>query len=205
MKQLIVTILSMSTIWSNAQKIDTIIHAPNYTSYFSYKLHEPVFVVYKLFKGGGNCSRVKDRFITDNLPNSAKASDYASSGYDEGHECNSADFAYDCKLQETTFRFYNCTPQTPALNRGIWKHYETLVRKESQTDSLLIICGNVFGSKTIGKDKIAVPVQCWKVVYKLKDHTLLHSLIFPNDNSQSVTNITVDALRQYYPKLQLPF
>jgi len=186
-------LLIVSNSWG--QTIDTVIHATNYTSYYSYKLHNPIFVVYKLYKGGGSCSRVKDRFITDNLPNSATASDYAGSGYDEGHLCNSADFAYDCKLQEATFRFYNCTPQTPALNRGCWKHIETTVRKESQTDSLLIICGNIFGSKTIGKG-VAIPSYCFKIVYRKGE--VIHSLLFPNDNSQSFRTVSVDSLRGLY-------
>jgi DNA/RNA endonuclease G (NUC1) len=185
------------------QTIDTIIHAPNYTSYYSCKLHNPLFVIYKLYKGGGSCSRVSDKFITDNVLNSATAADYAASGYDEGHLANSKDFAYDCKLQEATFRFYNCVPQTPALNRGIWKKWETTVRQESQRDTLTIICGSVFGDKTIGKDKVSVPSQCWKIVYSKGQ--LLHSLIFPNDNSQSVRTITVDSIRGYYPQIKLPF
>ena len=32
-------------------------------------------------------------------------------------------------------------PQTIKLTRGIWKVYETEIRKISQRDSLLIICG----------------------------------------------------------------
>jgi endonuclease G len=142
MKQLLFIFIALQIVTvSQAQTVDTVIHKDNYTSYYSYSLHNPLFVVYKLFKGGGSCSRINDRFITDNLPLSATAKDYAASGYDEGHLADSKDFAYDCKLQEETFRFYNCVPQTPALNRGIWKHFETLIRKESQTDSLLIIAG----------------------------------------------------------------
>ena len=186
-------------------KIDTVIKYPNYTSYFSYKLHEPVFVVYKLYKGGGNCSRDKDRFTDGGLKYSAEPIDYAGNGYDEGHLANSKDFAYDCKLQEATFRFFNCVPQTPALNRGCWKVLETKIRQESQKDSLLIICGSLFSDKAIGKDNIAVPSFCWKIAYKLKDNSLLHSMAFPNNNSQSYKNISVDSIRQYYPKLSLPF
>jgi DNA/RNA endonuclease G (NUC1) len=148
-------------------------------------------VVYKLYKGGGTCSRSGDTFKTDGLPHSATASDYAHNGYDEGHEANAEDFAFDCKKQEQTFRFYNCVPQTPRLNRGCWKQLETLVRKESQKDSLQIICGNIYGKKTIGKNKIAVPDFCYKIVYSLTTHKLLYCRLFPNDNSDSFRDVSV--------------
>jgi len=164
-------------------KADTIIRTPIYTSYFNYSLHEPLYVVYPLYKGGGDCDRAGDVFKTDSLPYSATANDYAHNGYDEGHFANAEDFAFNCALQRMTFRFYNCTPQTPALNRGVWKQLETLVRKESQTDSLLIICGNIFGHKKIGKNKIAVPSFCYKIVYSLTTHKIIHCRLFPNDNS----------------------
>jgi endonuclease G len=189
-KILLITIPSIFSIWSYGQiKADTVIKTPIYTSYFNYSLHEPLYVVYSLYKGGGNCSRAGDAFVTDNLPNSATSDDYYHSGYDEGHEANSKDFAFNCALQKMTFRFYNCVPQTPRLNRGVWKHLETLVRKESQTDSLLIICGNIFGDKKIGDNKIAVPDYCYKIVFSLSSHKMIHCRLFPNDNSDSYKDV----------------
>lgn len=182
-------------------QVDTVIYAPNYTSYYSYRLHDPLYVVYRLFRGGGSCDRSVDRFVTDNLPYSATEADYRGSGYDEGHECDSKDFAFSCVLQEATFRFYNCVPQTPKLNRGIWKHFETVIRKESQTDSLLIICGNVFGTRTIGGNRVAVPDSCWKIVYRIKDHKPLHCLMFPNDNSDRFIAYGTDMLKVWAKEL----
>ena len=52
-------------------------------------------------------------------------------------------------IELITFRFYNALPQTPKLNRGIWKHYETEIRKLSQNDSILIITGSIFSNKKI--------------------------------------------------------
>lgn len=193
----IYTILSLFfTATSFSQSVDTVVRAPNYTSYFNYQLHEPLYVVYKLYKGGGDCSRKSDRFKTGNLPYSATAADYKGNGYDEGHLCNSKDFAFDCGLQEATFRFYNCCPQTPRLNRGIWKKWETSVRKESQSDSLLVICGSIYGNIKIGRDSIAVPDYCWKIVYSLTDNHIMHSLIFPNDNSNSMSTIDIKDLKK---------
>ncbi len=194
--------LALFTCFSNiafCQKVDTVIHKDNYTSYYSYSLHDPLYVNYKLFHGGGDCSRNGRKFKTDGLPFSATPSDYAGNGYDEGHLADSKDFAYDCNLQEETFRFYNCVPQTPALNRGIWKHFETLIRKESQTDSLMIIAGSIFGSRTIGDDHVAVPDKCWKIVYSLSTGKVIHSLIFPNDESHTYQEIEIADLKKLIP------
>lgn len=173
-------------------KADTIVKTPIYTSYFNDSLHEPLYVVYTLYKGGGDCSRTGDVFVTNGLPNSAISEDYAHNGYDEGHMADSKDFAFNCALQKMTFRFYNCVPQTPKLNRGCWKVLETQVRKESQSDSLLIICGNIYGNKTIGKNKIGVPDFCYKIVYSLSTKKLLHCRLFPNDNSDSFKDVSVE-------------
>lgn len=181
---LLLFILIMS-IYAFSQKVDTIIDKGIYKSYFSYKYHEPIFVVYKLYKGGGECDRSKYHFINDTKIAMATQKDYAKNGYDEGHEANSEDFAGNCKYDELTFRFYNCVPQTPNLNRGIWKHWETEIRKESQQDSLLIICGNFYGNKTIGKDKVSVPDYCWKIVESLSTNKITHVLFFTNDEKNA--------------------
>ena len=181
-----------------AQKVDTVIDMGVYKSHYSYDLKEPLYVEYKLYKGGGSCSRSAFKFKTIGLKYEARASDYSHSGYDEGHLANAADFAGNCLNEELTFRFINCLPQKPKLNRGIWKTWETRIRKESQTDSLSIICGGVFDKcQSIGEGQIAVPDYCWKIVEDRKG-MVMHVLWFPNDDSDSVQEITLD---QLYKKL----
>lgn len=196
MKKLFFFLLILISINSTAQiQADTVIVNDVYTSHFSYKLHEPLYVVYKLYKGGGDNSREGLTFKTDGLKNSATVKDYAHNGYDEGHLANAEDFAKNATKEEQTFRFYNCVPQTPKMNRGIWKVWETSIRKESQSDSLLIICGSIFGDKTGGANKIAVPDECYKIVYSLSSGKLLHCMIFPNDDSDSYIDYDVTALK----------
>ena len=185
-------------------KVEQVIKNGVYTSYFSYALHEPLYVAYKLYQGGGDCSRKHMHFKTDNIANSATIEDYKHSLFDEGHLCPAEDEAFDCGREEQTFRYYNCLPQTPKLNRGIWKVWETQVRAESQTDSLLILCGGIYGDKKIGD--AAVPDYCWKLVYGLSSRRIMHCLIFPNDDSNTAERISIDELKQKvgYP-LVLPF
>lgn len=196
MKKLILVSLLFFVLKAQGQQVDTVIHNDVYTSYFNYQLHEPLYVVYKLYQGGGECSRKAFHFKTGSLYYSARARDYKGSGFDEGHLADAKDFSYDCEKEEETFRFYNCVPQTKKLNRGIWKHFETEIRKESQDDSLLVVCGSIFDNKVIGEDNIAVPDYCWKIVFSLTTNEIVECLIFPNDDSDTFNNISMDDLKK---------
>ena len=193
MKNLTTAIVLLLCFNATAQSIDTVITTTAYTSYFNYELHEPLYVAYKLYHGGGDCSRKGDRFTTAGLVQSATGADYKGGGYDEGHLANSKDFAYDCDLQKSTFRFYNCVPQSQALNRGIWKVWETTIRRESQTDSLMIYCGSIFTTRKL--NNIGIPDQCWKVVYSLSTGEILQCMIFENDTSNTYKDILLSDLR----------
>jgi len=98
------------------------------------------------------------------------------------------------------FYYSNMCPQTPKLNRGVWKSLETYCRKlAKQNDSLLIWCGSVCTSGvTIGKDKVAVPGYCWKIIYiKKTGETFAYS--FKNDVSEPMPisnyEVSVDSVQ----------
>ena len=165
----------------SAQKIDTTIDNGVYQSFFNYKLKTPVFVRYKLSNGGGDCSRESFRFNNDTKIKTATLKDYAHSGYDIGHMCNAEDEAFDCTRDESTFRFYNALPQTPNLNRGIWKKDETSIRALSKNDTLLILCGGFFTKDITIGDKVAVPTECWKMVYSYKQKKIVFCKAYTNE------------------------
>ena len=181
---------------------DTIIDRGIYQSYYSYSLQQPMYVKYVLWKGGGECSRSKFRFINDTELAMVDNSEYTRSGFDRGHLANAEDFAYDCVKDELTFRYYNCLPQTPNLNRGPWKVWETTIRQESQKDSLLIITGGIW-TGTVEKG-IQVPTYCWKVVQSLSTLKVTHVLLFTNKINDSVgKEITLAELEKML-KYQVP-
>jgi len=177
-----------------SQKVDTIIKTDMFTSYYSKELRLPIMVKYVLYKGGGECSRVGDVFHNDYKLNVVGAKEFKASGYDEGHLANAEDFAYDCKKQKGTFQFINQLPQTPNLNRGIWKHYETIIRELSQHDSLIIVCGGIWEDNKV-VNGMRIPNKCWKIVYSLTQKKIIYVLLFTNDNKATVRELrTVEEL-----------
>ena len=180
---LAVCVLSSSVI------AQSIVKRGIYTVNFSNSLHEPLWVSYKLYHGGGECSRAGFRFHNDiDSLQTATDKDYAHSCYYKCHLANAEDFAYNCTKDELTFRYYNCLPQTPNLNRGVWKTNEEKVRQWSQTDSLLIVCGGRLGAKKIGH--IAVPDYCWKVVQSLSSRKFLFCGWFSNSSTATMEEVT---------------
>lgn len=183
---------------SNAQKIDTIITKEVYKSYYSYTMKSPLYVMYYLYQGGGDCSRKKLTFRSEYK--SAVNKDYVRSGYDRGHLVNAEDFAFDCDKERCTFSYYNCMAQHPKLNRGSWKSWEAKIRDESQLNILKIYTGAIYGNNTIG-DGVRVPEYCWKVVYNTKTKLITHILLFKNDETEAVQRVTLSQLKNllHYP------
>jgi endonuclease G len=136
------------------------------------------------------------RFVQDDFKKTANQSDYSSTGYDEGHLAPAGDFANDYTNEELTFRFYNCVPQNPHLNRGIWKSYESQIRSLSQSDSLLIICGSIFGKKKLPKSKVYIPDYCWKVCQSLTDKKILFCFIVSNDDKAILKETTLKEIQK---------
>lgn len=192
MKKLLVLLFITQSCYS--QQFDTIFNNGFYKSYFSYQLQEPLYVTYKLYKGGGECGRESFNFKNDTELQMADNEEYTKSGYDRGHLANAEDFAYDCQAEETTFRYHNCLPQTPNMNRGIWKTWETKIRKVSQTDSLLIITGGIWGKKRI--NNMAIPDKCWKVVMSLTTNKVIYCFVCTNTNKSSCRVMSLQELEK---------
>jgi endonuclease G len=189
------TLISLFLMLSFFGTAQIIVKNKVYKANFSNKLHEPRWVSYTLYKGGGDCDRSKFKFYNDkeNLE-TATDEDYAGSIYDKGHLANAEDFAFDCEKDEMTFRYYNCLPQTVNLNRGVWKTNETLVRKWSKTQKLYIICGGYFTNKKM--KGVSVPDYCWKVVQSVKTKEVLFCGWFKNSKKATVEEITIAELEK---------
>jgi endonuclease G len=185
---LLIFALLISTL-SHAQ-LDTIrLKHQNYTTVFSKSLRYPVLVEWWVTAANVSCTNPiprKDNFAPDPLlpeyTNLAK--DYIKSGTDRGHMAPAAD--NQCLGQQAmneSFYFSNMSPQYGALNRGDWKTLEMTTRKLAvEMDSMRVWTGNVGVAKRIGR--VAVPTQCWKVIYIKKTNTW-KAYIFQNNTSKA--------------------
>jgi endonuclease G len=195
---LLVTLLVIS-VTLFAQDVVVLKHT-NYTSHFSKSKKYPVMVEWWETKAKVGCPNPlprKDNFKPDPLlPIETNiGNDYVGSGLDRGHLMPAK--SNQCQtqaVQDECFYYSNMAAQTHRLNAGDWKSLETLTREiAAREDSVHIWAGNVGEIRRIGK--VAVPKQCWKVVYTKKTNEWL-AFLFENDqsNPDGINNNKVDLI-----------
>lgn len=186
-------------VQTHAQKVDTVINMGIYKSYFSNTIKEPLYVTYNLYKGGGDCSRKGMSFAECGI-NSIGTKEYKVLAklplkYEKGHLANAEDFAGNCVNLKKTFCYYNAIPQPDTLNNGIWKKWEKTIRELSQTQRIFVIAGAIHDKK-LNKNGVAIPKECYKIVIDTKTKKVLYCMIFPNNNSNSYQDISLEELKK---------
>lgn len=106
----------------------------------------------------------------------ATKADYTKSGYDKGHMAPSGDFGRHSQMypndprhtQNESYYLSNMVPQNSRLNQVLWNHFETKIKSlVVGYGEVQIITGPIFTHtplKTIGKGKVAVPDEIFKIV-----------------------------------------
>ena len=111
----------------------------------------------------------KDKFLIDKKIKGGTADngDYTRTGFDRGHLAPAADMSWSRRAMDESFFMSNISPQSPQLNRGIWKELEELVRDWAVTDSAILIATGPLLSpklKRLGKNRVAIPNAFYKVI-----------------------------------------
>jgi len=92
-------------------------------------------------------------------------SNYSRTGYDRGHNNPNALWNYNRKLQKETFIMSNVAPQTPQLNRILWRKIERFVKIQSiKYQKLNVITGSC-GVKGQVKNHVIIPNYFFKIIY----------------------------------------
>lgn len=166
------------------EKYDTIIKKQYYKSHLVTKpvLHVS-YTIYKLYyiKEIKSVSRAGYSFHGN-----YKHFNYTKSGYDKGHLVPAEDMSFSKTSMEESFLWINCVPQTPKLNRGVWRSDEIKChnyiysedgrRAANKSDTLIIISG--------GCDYYNyIPKYCFKAVWSVKSHKILNIFIYTNTNN----------------------
>lgn len=168
----------------------------------------PIWVAYSLSKDQvtGCYPRVNAFSADQSLRRGKRAelSDYLNSGFDMGHMVNNADMSWNPIVARETFILSNIAPQTPNLNRGVWKTLEAASRAWAfkTENGITIYTGSIFNYNTsnrIGENKVIVPEKFFKIIVN-NDSKKSLSFIFPNqenlNNSLSSFQTTVNILEQ---------
>lgn len=125
----------------------------------------------------------------------AHSYDYSRTGYDRGHLAAAADFEFDRQAYEETFLMSNIAPQTPELNRGIWRELEEQCRRWVKRDkSLYIVTGPILSKRPrkIGKrTKVSVPKAYYKVILDMREPEI-KAIAFIMPNSKNLKDDFMD-------------
>ncbi len=187
-----------------------------YTLSYLEKYEQAEWVAYMLtsdmIKGG---IERDDKFKSDPLvpSGSASPSDYSRSGYDKGHLCPAADMSWSPIAMKECFYMSNMSPQKPQFNRGIWKRLEVQVRTwAKEHDTLYVVTGGILKDKQkkIGKNKVSVPKEFYKVILLNNDNNYEGiGFILPNKSSKlelSLYAVPIDSVEaithiDFFPEL----
>ncbi len=147
-----------------------------------------------------------DNFREDPLISSGSAalSDYRFSGFDRGHLAPAGDMGWCKTAMSESFYMSNMSPQDPSFNRGIWKNLEELIREWAvDNEEVWVVTGPVLNGKfqkTIGTNKVTVPLFFYKVILDCKKPELKAiGFILPNEGSRRSLiefAVTVDKVEQ---------
>ncbi len=167
-----------------------VLEKPQFTVFYNSAKLIPEFVLWHLensdlgAEGRSNDFR-PDFQLPENLYRVKKRDyQYTRYGFDRGHVCPSADRTDTKENNSATFLMTNMIPQSPDLNRIVWKDLEAYERELAVQGNELYIIAGQFGLGGTGATgtfleipveqtgapesfSIAVPAYCWKIILLL--------------------------------------
>lgn len=174
---------------------DYLMEKPQFSLSYNRETLCPNWVMWHLaVSDTGDVERGDDFRPDDELPSEwykVTKADYQYNKYnfDRGHVCPSADRTDNAENNSMTFLMTNMLPQSPDLNRQIWKELESYERDLARSGKELYIAAGPYGKGgTTGtgtwdyieikensrnaaskNQKILVPSHCWKVILILDE------------------------------------
>lgn len=134
-------------------------------------LRHPVWVAYHVPAAASHAVGPRPNFRKDRgVPASPPAGAYDRSGYDRGHMAPNYAIAsrFGEDMQRETFLMSNIAPQSPSLNRGVWRNLEhriaDLWTKKWGEIWVVVGCISGDGQETLSGTDIDVPEKFYQVV-----------------------------------------
>lgn len=160
------------------------LHNSNYLVDFNTSSGTAWWVHYELLSSEtyGGASRTDDFRLDRRISGSSpSASAYRGSGYDRGHLKPAADSKSSLQEMSNSFLMTNMVPQTPSLNRGVWRSIEGQVRGWARHYGKVYVTTGP-SPTTLHKisGRVSVPAYCWKAVLHLGSDTSAIAFLTPN-------------------------
>ena len=159
-------------------------------------------------------TRRADEFAPDPLiVGGPQLEDYRGSGYDRGHLAPAADMKWSRQAMTECFYLSNMVPQDRGNNAGIWNEIENTVRGFACAEgSVFVVTGPITSNPpvlSVGRGRVAVPTELWKVVYDETPPEKMIGFIVPNRNVKgkprdyacSVAEVERQTGLKFFPKL----
>ncbi len=148
----------------------TLLQNRAYSVGYSDALRNPLWSAYRIFDGPPASSGDRPAFKTDTRTRAkVKHRDFTHSGFDRGHLAPNHGIAtrYGRAAQVETFLLSNIIPQTPRVNRYLWRELERRVadRYSDCFGEVWVVCGPVFEAPVERLDSgVAVPSHYYKII-----------------------------------------
>ena len=143
---------------------------------WSPKLRHPVWVAYHVPAEAAYGEGKRPNFGKDReAVNSPAASAYDRSGYDRGHMAPNHAIVtrFGEAVQKLTFLMSNVAPQTPQLNRGVWRDVEHRIADlwTARYGEIWVVVGCISneGDETLSGTNVDVPRQFYQIVIAQED------------------------------------
>lgn len=199
-------------------KTDIVVQHTGYTLCYSEEDEQPYWVAYVLTADevfSDNAQRADNFHEDPSIPTgSATLADYKGSGYDRGHMIPAADLKWSEQAMDDSFFMSNMSPQTGALNRGVWADLESVVRTfAAQNQAICVVTGPVLTDgpyKKIGDNEVSVPNYYFKAIldYTDPEHKAIGFLLANEGSKEDLESfaVTIDELEEltgldFFPRL----
>ena len=138
---------------------------------WSDSLKHPVWCAYHVVREARHENANRPRFTKDrSVPLAPSPEAYAKSGYDRGHMVPNYAIVtrYGQDEQKKTFLMSNIAPQSPALNRGVWREVEHRIADlwTARYGEIWVVVGSISPqrSETLSGSEIDVPESYYQVI-----------------------------------------
>jgi len=176
---------------------------------WSDRLRHPVWCAYHVVREAKYESAKRPNFNRDrSVDTCPAASAYERCGYDRGHMVPNHAIAsrYGEDLQKRTFLMSNIAPQSPALNRGVWRQVEHRIADlwTARYGEIWVIVGCISGNRdgeTLSGTDIDVPGQYYQLVvaqegYDIRAFAVLFDQNVAWDAWPTRSIVTIDELER---------